>query len=109
MFYFILFLKKIQHYAAIEDVLLVQIAEEFNVAVVITNQVMSDPSGGAMFVVDPKKPVGGHVMAHASTFRLSLRKGKGEQRLVKIVQAPTLAEAEASYQITATGISDCSG
>ena len=24
-------------------------------------QVMSDPSGGAMFVVDPKKPVGGHV------------------------------------------------
>lgn len=78
-------------------------------AVVITNQVMSDPSGGAMFVVDPKKPVGGHVMAHASTFRLSLRKGKGEQRLVKIVQAPNLAEAEASYQITATGITDCSG
>lgn len=35
----------------------VQIAEEFNVAVVITNQVMSDPSGGAMFVADPKKPV----------------------------------------------------
>jgi RecA/RadA recombinase len=34
-----------------------QIAEEFNVAVVITNQVMSDPSGGAMFVADPKKPV----------------------------------------------------
>ena len=26
-------------------------------AVVITNQVMSDPSGGAMFVADPKKPV----------------------------------------------------
>jgi Rad51 len=36
---------------------LLQIAEEFNVAVVITNQVMSDPSGGAMFVADPKKPV----------------------------------------------------
>ena len=27
-------------------------------AVVITNQVMSDPSGGAMFVSDPKKAVG---------------------------------------------------
>ena len=39
-----------------------QIAEEFNVAVLITNHVMSDPSGGAMFVSDPKKPVGGHVM-----------------------------------------------
>lgn len=34
-----------------------QISEEFNVAVVITNQVLSDPSGGAMFVSDPKKPV----------------------------------------------------
>ena len=31
-------------------------------AVLITNHVMSDPSGGAMFVSDPKKPVGGHVM-----------------------------------------------
>ena len=44
---------------------------------------MSDPSGGAMFVADPKKAVGGHVIAHASTIRLSLRKGKGEQRVVK--------------------------
>lgn len=50
-------------------------------AVLVTNQVMSDPSGGAMFVVDPKKPLGGHVMAHASTVRLYLRKGKGEQRV----------------------------
>ena len=67
-----------------------QISEEFNVAVVITNQVMSDPSGGAMFVADPKKPVGGHVIAHASTVRLSLRKGKAEQRLMKIVDSPNL-------------------
>lgn len=27
------------------------------------------------FVADPKKPVGGHVLAHASTVRLYLRKG----------------------------------
>ena len=69
-----------------------QIADEFNVAVVITNQVMSDPSGGAMFVADPKKAVGGHVIAHASTIRLSLRKGKAEQRLMKVVDAPNLRE-----------------
>ena len=37
---------------------LVQLSEEFNVAVLITNQVISDPSGGAMFVADPKKPGG---------------------------------------------------
>lgn len=43
-----------------------------------------------MFVSDPKKPVGGHVIAHASTVRLSLRKGKAEQRLMKIVDSPNL-------------------
>ncbi|MEW5299067.1 MAG: hypothetical protein WDW36_002116 [Sanguina aurantia] len=83
-----------------------KIAEEFNVAVVYTNQVMSDPSGGAMFVADPKKAVGGHVMAHASTTRLSLRKGKAEQRLIKVIQSPCLAEAEASFIITADGVRD---
>jgi meiotic recombination protein DMC1 len=30
------------------------------------------------FVADPKKPVGGHVLAHASTVRLYLRKGMSE-------------------------------
>ena len=55
---------------------------------------VSDPSGGAMFVADPKKPVGGHVLAHASTIRISLRKGKGEQRLMKVVDAPNLREAQ---------------
>lgn len=67
-----------------------QLSEEFNVAVLITNQVVSDPSGGAMFVADPKKPVGGHVLAHASTIRISLRKGRAEQRLMKVVDAPNL-------------------
>ena len=85
---------------------LVKIAEEFNVAVVITNQVMSDPGGGAMFVVDPKKPIGGHVIAHASTTRLYLRKGKGEQRIAKIYDSPNLPEAEATYAIDTGGIID---
>jgi meiotic recombination protein DMC1 len=47
-------------------------------------QVMSDPGGGMTFVQDPKKPVGGHVMAHASTQRIYMRKGKGEQRVAKV-------------------------
>ena len=72
---------------------LLQISEEFNVAVLVTNQVMSDPSGGAMFVVDPKKPLGGHVMAHACTVRLYLRKGKGEQRVMKVVDSPNLRKS----------------
>ena len=90
-------------------------AEEFNVAVLITNQVMSNPDGGMTFVSDPKKPgmvecfafnethshvsVGGHVLAHASTTRLELKKGRGDCRICKVVDSPSQPEAEASYQV----------
>ena len=40
--------------------------EEFNVAVLYTNQVMSNPDGGMSFVSDPKKPVGRHVLSKPS-------------------------------------------
>ena len=36
------------------------------------------------FQADPKKPIGGHILAHASTTRISLRKGRGETRIAKI-------------------------
>jgi len=54
---------------------LVKIADEFNVAVVITNLVMADPGGSVFAGADNKKPIGGHVLAHASTTRLYLKKG----------------------------------
>jgi len=85
---------------------LIKIAEEFNIAVFITNQVVSDPGGGSMFVADPKKPVGGHILAHASTTRVYLRKGRAEQRVAKIYDSPCLPESEAVYQITEGGIQD---
>lgn len=85
---------------------LIKLAEEFNVAVYITNQVVADPGGASMFVADPKKPIGGHILAHASTTRLSLRKGRGEQRLCKIYDSPSLPEAECIFQIGEAGISD---
>ncbi|KAJ6312917.1 hypothetical protein OIU77_014439 [Salix suchowensis] len=71
---------------------LIKIAEEFNVAVYMTNQVIADPRG--VFISDPKKPAGGHVLAHAATIRLMFRKGKGEQRVCKVFDAPNLPEAE---------------
>ncbi|CAM5998829.1 unnamed protein product [Sphagnum balticum] len=75
---------------------LMKLAEQFNVAVYMTNQVMADP-GNTMAHVDPKKPIGGHVLAHASTTRLYFRKGKGEQRICKIFDSPCLAENEATF------------
>ncbi|CAD7922336.1 unnamed protein product [Amoebophrya sp. A25] len=84
---------------------LAKLAHEFNVAVVLTNQVMADPSGsvGATFSAMPK-PIGGHVLAHASTVRLFFRKGKGDERIVKIIDSPNLPEAECTVQIFSGGI-----
>lgn len=50
----------------------------------MTNQVTADPGGGMTFQADPKKPVGGNIVAHASTVRLMFRKGRGESRVAKI-------------------------
>lgn len=83
---------------------LIRVSEEFNVAVFITNQMMADPGATMTFVADPKKPVGGHVLAHASTTRVALRKGRNETRIAKIYDAPDLPEAEATYAITNGGI-----
>lgn len=41
-------------------------------AIVITNQVVAQVDGAALFCADPKKPVGGNIMAHASTTRLDV-------------------------------------
>lgn len=61
------------------------------------------------FQADPKKPVGGHVLAHASATRLYLKKGRGETRIAKIYDSPDVPEGEAAYQITEGGITDATG
>lgn len=53
-----------------------------------------------------RKPIGGNVIAHASTTRLYLRKGRGEQRICKIFDSPCLPEGEATFAIDPTGIVD---
>lgn len=86
---------------------LVNLAETYGVAVVITNQVVANVDGAAaMFGGDLKKPIGGHIMAHASTIRLYLRKGRGETRICKIYDSPNLPESEATFAITAGGVAD---
>ncbi|KAJ5096298.1 hypothetical protein NUU61_005654 [Penicillium alfredii] len=86
---------------------LAHMAEEFNVCVLMTNQVQSDPGASALFAgADGRKPVGGHVLAHASTTRVLLRKGRGEERVAKIQDSPDCPEREATYIITNGGIND---
>ena len=38
--------------------------------------------------------------------RLALRKGRGEERICKVVSSPCLAEAEARFQIASEGVAD---
>lgn len=63
---------------------------------------------GLTFVADPKKPVGGHILAHASSTRVYLRKGRGEERVAKLFDSPDMPESEATYSINSGGIVDTS-
>ncbi|MDE1857089.1 MAG: DNA repair and recombination protein RadA [Candidatus Micrarchaeota archaeon] len=79
------------------------LADKFNLAVYITNQVMDNP--GILFG-DPTTPIGGNVLAHAATTRLYLRKSKEGKRIVRLVDSPSMPEGECVIKITADGISD---
>lgn len=82
---------------------LMKIADKYNVAVYVTNQVMSKPD---QFFGDPTEAIGGHVVAHNSTYRLYLRRGKKGTRVAKMVDSPNLPEGEAVFALTEAGISD---
>ena len=83
---------------------LLQLCDIFGVAVVITNQVVSDPGG--MSFGPQTKPIGGNIVAHASTTRISLRKGSKNTRVAKIYDSPNLPEDECQFSITNEGITD---
>ncbi|KAH9486997.1 recombinase rad51 [Psilocybe cubensis] len=84
-----------------------RLADEFGIAVVVTNQVMSSPDAAAgPYAGNEKKPIGGNIMAHASTTRLQLKKARGNTRSCKIYDSPCLPESETHFAILATGIGD---
>jgi DNA repair protein RAD51 len=84
---------------------LTRMAEEFGVAVVISNQVVANPDGMS-FAKDSTKPIGGNIIAHASTTRLRLRKARGDNRICQIFDSPTLPESEAQFSLGEAGIMD---
>lgn len=48
-------------------------------------------------------------MAHATTTRLQLRKGRGDTRVAKIIASPSQPEAEATFSIGAEGVTGAEG
>src|SRR3989338_4625382 len=49
---------------------LMKLGEQHNLAIYVTNQVMSNP---AMMFGDPTTAIGGNIVGHASTYRIYLR------------------------------------
>lgn len=82
---------------------LIKLAEQFKVAVYITNQVMANP---AIMFGDPTTAIGGHIVGHASHYRLYLRRGKKGSRVAKMIDAPNLPENECVFWLCLEGISD---
>jgi DNA repair protein RadA len=82
---------------------LTRLAEGYNLAVILTNQVQSNP---AAFFGDPNKPAGGNIMAHACTHRIYLRKGGKGSRIAKVIDSPSLPESTARFIISEQGITD---
>ncbi len=80
-----------------------QLADVNNALVLVTNQVQSKPDA---FFGDPNRPIGGHIVGHASTFRIYLRKGKAGRRVARLVDSPNLPEGEAVFSVLEEGLRD---
>ncbi|NPD87197.1 MAG: DNA repair and recombination protein RadA [Asgard group archaeon] len=83
-----------------------RLADTYNVAVAITNQVQSNP---AAFFGDPTQAIGGNILGHWAITRFYLRKSKGEKRIIRIYDSPYLPETEAVFAITPEGCVDVEG
>jgi DNA repair protein RadA len=82
---------------------LLKLADLHNICVYVTNQVMAKPD---MFFGDPTQAIGGHVVAHASTFRIYLRKGKKGSRVAKLIDAPNMPDGECNFYVETGGLKD---
>jgi len=82
---------------------LMKLAEQYNIAVYVTNQVMANP---AMMFGDPTTAIGGNIVGHASTYRMYLRRGKKDSRVAKLIDSPNLPDNETVFFLTTGGLRD---
>ncbi|MCI4329744.1 MAG: DNA repair and recombination protein RadA [Thermoplasmata archaeon] len=80
---------------------LLKFGDTYNAAIIVTNQVSARPD---ILFGDPTRPIGGNIVAHASTYRLYLRKSKPPKRIARLIDSPNLPEGEAVYALTPDGI-----
>lgn len=83
--------------------LLQKLSDMHNLAIFVTNQVMARPD---IFFGNPTAAIGGHIVGHAATYRLYLRKSKAEKRIARLIDSPHLPEGEAVFTVKTDGIGD---
>jgi DNA repair protein RadA len=86
--------------------ILVRLAETYEVAVVVTNQIQSSPDA---YFGDAARPTGGNVVAHTSTYRIYLKRSSGKNRIARMVDSPYHAEREVLFTLADKGIADVDG
>lgn len=82
---------------------LLRLADIHNLSVYVTNQVMARPD---VFFGDPTQSIGGHIVAHTSTYRIYLRKGKKGSRVAKLIDSPSMPEGEVNFYVETSGLKD---
>ncbi len=82
---------------------LMKLAEQHNLAVYVTNQVMANP---AQMFGDPTVAIGGNIVGHASTYRMYIRRGKQGSRVAKLIDSPNLPDDETIFFVTTGGVKD---
>lgn len=82
---------------------LLRFGDKNNAVIIVTNQVTVRPDA---FFGDPTRPIGGHIVGHTATYRIYLRKSKGNRRVARMIDSPNLPEGDAIFSITAKGIED---
>jgi DNA repair protein RadA len=77
---------------------LIRLAEIYNIAIVLTNQVQVSPDNS-----DSVRATGGNIMGHACTYRIFLRK-VGRDRIAIMVDSPHHAYSQVKFTISEKGV-----
>jgi RecA/RadA recombinase len=83
--------------------LLQNMAQVYNIAIVITNQVLNSTDG---IWRNSDNPIGGNIMAHSSSSRIQLRGSNPDCLNSKLISSSCYPQSEKPFAINQGGIAD---
>lgn len=79
-----------------------KLSEEYNIAVLITNQITLDVKN----LINPIKSSGGNILSHAAKTRILFTNIDSSRKVAKLCSSPHLKSTEVTFKITSGGIDD---